>query len=83
MKVASILGHTMKFGSLYQLPRAYPGPSGVMDRWAGKPALYLGKDPITRSDGVTVVNHKFLVGGKVLLADRTFLSSLREINNEN
>ena len=87
MKVDSILGHTMKVGSLYELHPAFTGlprlslPT-VRERW-GKPALYLGEDPIHRSDGVTVVNHKFLVGGTVLLADRTFLSSLREINNEN
>ncbi len=82
MKVDSILGHTMKVGSLYELHPAFTGLPTVRERW-GKPALYLGEDPIHRSDGVTVVNHKFLVGGKVLLADRTFLSSLREINNEN
>jgi hypothetical protein len=72
----------MKVGSLYELHPAFTGLRNVSKRW-GKPALYLGKDPIHRSDGVTVVNHKFLVGGTVLLADRTFLNSLREINNEN
>ena len=72
----------MKVGRLYELHAAFTGLRTVRERW-GKPALYLGEDPIHRSDGVTVVNHKFLVGGTVLLADRTFLSSLREINNEN
>jgi hypothetical protein len=39
----------------------------------------LGESPIHRSDGVTVVNHKFLVGDKVKLCDRTFLPYLKEI----
>ena len=77
-------GYMMKIGSLYRLkyPLSAHLTGDARKRWQ-KPALYLGEDPIHRSDGVTVVNHKFLVGGKVLLADRTFLTSLREIENEN
>ena len=82
MKVNSTLGHTMKVGSLYELNYKPLLPRDPRERWR-KPALYLGEDPIHRSDGVTVVNHKFLVGGAVLLADRSFLTSLREIKNEN
>jgi hypothetical protein len=82
MKVDSILGHTMKVGSLYELIYNVHLTGESRERWR-KPALYLGEDPIHRSDGVTVVNHKFLVGGAVLLADRSFLTSLREIENEN
>jgi len=82
MKVDSILGHTMKVGSLYELTYNIHLTGESRERWR-KPALYLGEDPIHRSDGVTVVNHKFLVGGAVLLADRSFLTSLREIENEN
>jgi len=82
MKVNSTLGHTMKVGSLYELTYNIHLTGESRERWR-KPALYLGEDPIHRSDGVTVVNHKFLVGGRVLLADRTFLTSLREIKNEN
>ena len=82
MKVNSTLGHTMKVGSLYEL-KSHPWELNTRERWRGKLALYLGEDPIHRSDGVTVVNHKFLVGGAVLLADRSFLTSLREIKNEN
>ena len=82
MKVNSTLGHTMKVGSLYELTYNIHLTGYLRERWR-KPALYLGEDPIHRSDGVTVVNHKFLVGGAVLLADRSFLTSLREIKNEN
>ena len=72
----------MKVGSLYELIYNVHLTGESRERWR-KPALYLGEDPIHRSDGVTVVNHKFLVGGAVLLADRSFLTSLREIENEN
>jgi len=72
----------MKVGSLYELMYTAHLTGESRERWR-KPALYLGEDPIHRSDGVTVVNHKFLVGGAVLLADRSFLTSLREIENEN
>ena len=72
----------MKVGSLYELKYNVHLTGDPRERWR-KPALYLGEDPIHRSDGVTVVNHKFLVGGAVLLADRSFLTSLREIENEN
>ena len=82
MKVDSILGHTMKVGSLYELPYYIHMTGESRERWR-KPALYLGEDLIHRSDGVTIVNHKFIVGGTVLLADRTFLTSLRVIKNEN
>ena len=72
----------MKVGSLYKLIYNVHLTGEARERW-GKPALYLGEDPIHRSDGVTIVNHKFIVGGMVLLADRSFLTSLREIENEN
>jgi len=72
----------MKVGSLYELTYNIHLTGESRERWR-KPALYLGEDPIHRSDGVTVINHKFLVGSEVLLADRTFLNCLREIKNEN
>jgi len=82
MKVNSTLGHTMKVGSLYEL-KSHTWELNTRERWRGKLALYLGESGLVRSDGVTVINHKFLVGSEVLLADRTFLNCLREIKNEN
>ena len=78
----SCKGVAMKVGALYELTYNIHLTGESRERWR-KPALYLGEDPIHRSDGVTIINHKFIVGGTVLLADRTFLTSLREIKNEN
>ena len=52
------------------------------ERWHKKPVLYLGENIIEREDGVVITNHKFLVGGTVTLADKTFVQFLREIDND-
>ena len=66
----------MKVGGIYETyglgKRNAPG-------WRDKICLYLGEAPIHRDYGVTVVNHKFLVGDEVRLCDRTFLPHLKEI----
>ena len=73
----------MKVGELYQYNGRLWGGAEPGEPWLSHVALYLGEDPIHRPDGITIVNHKFIVGGTVLLADRSFLTSLREIENEN
>ncbi len=66
----------MKVGSIYE---TYGLAKQSSPSWNDKICLYLGESPIHRSDGVTVVNHKFLVGDEVRLCDRTFLFHLKEI----
>jgi len=65
----------MKIGALYR--------SNAHQRfavqWAGKVALYLGEEIFNRSDGVTIVNHKFLLGADVRVTDKTFLKYMEEI----
>jgi hypothetical protein len=73
----------MVVGQLYMADlssyRSYQKNDDTRKRWEGKPVLYLGEDIINRSDGVTVVNHKFLVGGAVTATDVTFLKYIKEI----
>ena len=66
----------MKIGSIYEACGL--GRQNSVG-WRDKICLYLGESPIHRSDGVTVVNHKFLVGDEVKLCDKTFLAYLKEI----
>ena len=64
--------YSMKVGELYRLARLAYGnlpPEGSL--W-----LYLGISPIHRDDGVTIINHLFLVEGQERLTDVTFLKFL-------
>ena len=64
----------MKVGELYILSKR--GNHHTFDMWKGKPALYLGEDIIERSDGVTIINHAFMVNGERRITDRSFLKML-------
>ena len=64
----------MKVGELYILSRR--GNHHTFSEWKGKPALYLGEDIIERSDGVTITNHAFMLGGERRITDRSFLKML-------
>ena len=64
----------MKVGELYILSKR--ATHQTFSEWQGKPALYLGEDIIERSDGVTITNHAFMLGGERRLTDRTFLKML-------
>ncbi len=64
----------MKVGELYILSKR--GNHHTFDMWKGKPALYLGEDIIERSDGVTIINHAFMLGGERRITDRSFLKML-------
>ena len=66
----------MKVGGIYEI---YGLAKQNSPSWCDKVCVYLGESPIYRNDGVTVVNHKFLVGDEVRLCDRTFLPHLKEI----
>jgi len=78
----------LELGKLYTADLGgYQGGWGRSDdntkeRWHKKPVIYLGEDIINREDGVTIVNHKFLVGGCVAVTDKTFLKFIREIEND-
>jgi hypothetical protein len=73
----------VKVGELYQYNGRLWGGAEPGEPWLSHLALYLGEDPIHRPDGITIVNHKFIVGGAVLLTDKTFLKYMKEIENEN
>ena len=64
----------MKVGELYILSKR--ATHQTFGEWMGKPALYLGEDIINRSDGVTITNHTFMVGGEKRITDRSFLKML-------
>ena len=64
----------MQVGELYILSKRCT--HNTFKDWKDKPALYLGKSIINRSDGVTIVNHAFLLGGERRLTDPSFLKSL-------
>ena len=64
----------MKVGELYILSKR--ATHQTFSEWQGKPALYLGEDIIERSDGVTIINHAFMLGGERRITDRTFLKML-------
>jgi hypothetical protein len=64
----------MKVGELYILSKR--ATHQTFSEWQGKPALYLGEDIIERSDGVTIINHAFMLGGERRITDRSFLKML-------
>ena len=59
----------MQVGELYRFE------DGCPMKFYGKFAVYLGEDPIHRSDGVTVINHKIAIQGEphTRIIDRTCL----------
>ena len=64
----------MKVGELYMLSKR--GQHLTFNGWKGKVALYLGESVINRSDGVTIINHAFMVNGERRITDRSFLKML-------
>ena len=64
----------MKVGELYTLSKRCT--HNTFKDWKDKPALYLGVSIINRSDGVTITNHAFLLGGERRITNPTFLRSL-------
>jgi len=64
----------VKVGELYILSKR--ATHQTFSEWSGKPALYLGEDIINRSDGVTTVNHAFILGGEKRITDVSFLKML-------
>ena len=67
----------MKVGELYILSRR--GHHPTFNEWRGKIALYLGEDIINRTDGVTIINHAFMLGGERRITDRSFLKMLEPL----
>ena len=67
----------MKVGELYILSRR--GHHHTFNEWRGKIALYLGEDFINRTDGVTIINHAFMVNGERRITDRSFLKMLEPL----
>ena len=67
----------MKVGKLYTLRKRCT--HNTFKDWKGKPALYLGEDIIERTDGVTITNHAFLLGGERRITDPSFLKSLEPL----
>jgi len=67
----------MKVGELYILSKRCT--HNTFRDWKGKPALYLGEDIINRSDGATITNHIFLLGGERRITDPSFLKSLEHL----
>ena len=64
----------MKVGELYTLSKRCT--HNTFKDWKGKPALYLGESIIRRDDGLTIINHAFLLGGERRITDPSFLKSL-------
>ena len=64
----------MKVGELYILSKR--GHHQTFNEWKGKVALYLGESIINLSDGVTIINHAFMLGGERRITDRSFLKML-------
>ena len=69
----------MKVGELYTL--SMRGQHLTFNEWRGKVALYLGENIINRSDGVTIINHAFMVNGERRITDRSFLKMLEPLTN--
>ena len=69
----------MKVGELYTLSKH--GQHHTLGSWKGKIALYLGEDIINRSDGVTIINHAFMVNGERRITDRSFLKMLEPLTS--
>ena len=67
----------MKVGELYILSKR--GHHNTFNEWKGKIALYLGESVINRSDGVTIINHAFMVNGERRITDRSFLKMLEPL----
>ena len=67
----------MKVGELYTLSKR--GQHHTFNDWKGKVALYLGESIINRSDGVTIINHAFMVNGERRITDRSFLKMLEPL----
>jgi hypothetical protein len=67
----------VKVGELYTLSKY--GQHHTFGSWKGKIALYLGEDIINRSDGVTIINHAFMVNGERRITDRSFLKMLEPL----
>jgi len=64
----------VKVGELYILSKR--GHHQTFNEWKGKVALYLGESIINLSDGVTIINHAFMLGGERRITDRSFLKML-------
>ena len=69
----------MKVGELYILSKRCT--HNTFKDWMAKPALYLGESIINRSDGVTITNHAFLLGGERRITDPSFLKSLEPLTS--
>jgi len=69
----------VKVGELYTLSKR--GQHHTFGSWKGKIALYLGEDIINRSDGVTIINHAFMVNGERRITDRSFLKMLEPLTS--
>jgi hypothetical protein len=67
----------VKVGELYTLSSR--GQHLTFNEWKGKVALYLGESVINRSDGVTIINHAFIVNGERRITDRSFLKMLNPL----
>ena len=69
----------MKVGELYMLSKR--GQHLTFNGWKGKVALYLGESVINRSDGVTIINHAFMVNGERRITDRSFLKMMEPLTS--
>ena len=69
----------MKVGELYILSKR--GHHQTFNEWKGKVALYLGESIINLSDGVTIINHAFMLGGERRITDRSFLKMLEPLTS--
>ena len=67
----------MQVGELYRFEGGY-----CPMKFYGKIAVYLGEDPIHRSDGVTVINHKIIITGEETprIIDRSCLKWLCKLS---
>jgi hypothetical protein len=68
----------MQVGNLYKIRTDIAHRS--FSEWRGKVALYVGESVINRDDGVTIINHVFLLSGVRRVADSSFLKCLEAIN---
>ena len=69
----------MKVGELYILSKR--GQHLTFNEWKDKPALYLGESIFNRSDGLTIINHAFMVNGERRITDRSFLKMLEPLTS--
>ena len=68
----------MKVGDLYRIKSNIAHRS--FSEWRGKVALYVGESVINRDDGVTIINHVFLLSGERRTTDPSFLKCLEAVN---